>query len=41
VTYDSSSAIDPVHKLKVKEILAGFYLQLDFGWAASDILKEY
>ncbi len=41
LTYDSPSVIDPVHKIKIGEILLAIYFQFDMKLGFSDIVKEY
>ncbi len=41
LTYDSPSEIDPVHKIKIGEILTAIYFQFDMKLGFTDILKEY
>jgi len=41
VTYDSPSNADPIHKLKIDQILAGLYIQFDMTLGVEKILKEY
>ncbi|MBO8182826.1 MAG: acetoacetate decarboxylase family protein [Archaeoglobus sp.] len=41
VTYDSPSAIDPVHKIEIGEILTAVYFQFDMKLGFTEILKEY
>jgi acetoacetate decarboxylase len=40
VTYDSPSAIDPVHKLEVDTIISGAYLECDMKINVAEVLKE-
>ena len=41
VTYDSPSNADPIHKLKVNEMIASLYMQFDMTLGVTKILKEY
>jgi acetoacetate decarboxylase len=41
VTYDSPSNQDPVHKLKVENIIAALYLQFDMALGVEKILRTY
>ncbi len=41
ITYDSPSIIDPVHKVKIGEILTAIYFQFDMKLGVTDIIKEY
>ena len=40
VTYDSPSAIDPVHKIEIEDVLTAVYFQFDMKLGVTDILKE-
>lgn len=41
ITYDSPSVIDPVHKVRIGDILAAVYFQFDMRLGITSILKEY
>jgi acetoacetate decarboxylase len=41
ITYDSPSQSDPVHKLKIDEILAGLYFQFDMKLNIVGVQKDY
>jgi acetoacetate decarboxylase len=41
ITYDSPSDLDPVHKLKIGEILAGLYFQFDMKLNIKEVQKDY
>lgn len=41
ITYDSPSQSDPVHKLKIDEILAALYFQFDMKLNVKEVQKEY
>lgn len=41
ITYDSPSMSDPVHKLKIDEVLAGLYFQFDMKLNVKEVQKEY
>jgi len=41
VTYDSPSECDPVHKIKVDELLAAMYFQFDMKLKFTEVQKEY
>jgi len=41
ITYDSPSLCDPVHKLKIGEILAALYFQFDMKLNVKEVQKEY
>uniref|UniRef100_A0A7J2TJA9 Acetoacetate decarboxylase n=1 Tax=Archaeoglobus fulgidus TaxID=2234 RepID=A0A7J2TJA9_ARCFL len=40
ISYDSPSAIDPVHKLEIDAILSAIYFEFDMKLGFADILKE-
>ena len=41
ITYDSPSAIDPVHNIEIDEILTALYFKFDMKLGVTKILKEY
>jgi acetoacetate decarboxylase len=41
VTYDSPSECDPVHKLKIEEMLAAMYFQFDMKLKFREVQKQY
>lgn len=41
ITYDSPSMLDPVHKIKIEEILAALYVQFDMKLNVDEVQKEY
>jgi acetoacetate decarboxylase len=41
ITYDSPSVSDPVHKIKIEEILASVYFQFDMKLKSDEVQKEY
>ncbi len=41
VTYDSPSISDPVHKIPVKDLLLGAYLQFDMALKPEKVVKEW
>jgi acetoacetate decarboxylase len=41
ITYDSPSQTDPVHKLKIDEVIAALYFQFDMKLNVKEVQKEY
>lgn len=41
ITYDSPSDCDPVHKLKIDELLAAMYLQFDMKLKFREVQRQY
>lgn len=41
ITYDSPSISDPVHKINVKDLLLGAYLQFDMALKPDKVVKEW
>ncbi|WP_456477974.1 acetoacetate decarboxylase family protein [Geoglobus ahangari] len=41
VSYDMPSAIDPVHRIEIDEVLLAIYFQFDMKLGFVDILREY
>jgi acetoacetate decarboxylase len=41
VLYDSPSLSDPVHKIEVKDVLLGAYMQYDMGLRPDKVVKEW
>jgi len=41
ITYDSPSVLDPVHKIKVEEMLVALYMQFDMKLNVDEVQKEY
>lgn len=41
VTYDSPSVSDPLHKIPVKNMLLGAYMQFDMALKPEKVVKEW
>lgn len=41
ITYDSPSMADPIHNLKVGNVLASLYIQFDMALGAEKVLRKY
>lgn len=41
VTYDSPSAIDPIHRIPIRELVAAIYFQFDMTLGIIEVQKEY
>jgi len=41
VTYDSPSAVDPIHRIPIREVVAALYFQFDMTLGITEVQKEY